>query len=329
MTQTAQNGTGQKTLVDALFASGKITAADVEKVKIDAVQTGKSQEAILLAMGLSPLEIIKAKSAYYNIEYVNLSNIPISPEALSLISRDVAKRLSVFPISIDKAARVLRLAMANPLDVNTIEFVEKKTGFKVVPLWADGNEIGEFISVKYSTSINKEVTEAVAEVDEEVAGKLRDTITNTGFIKDEKIAEIVSHILEFAIRGRASDIHIEPQENVTRVRYRIDGILWEKLTIPRALHEALVSRIKILSGMKIDEKRVPQDGRFAFNALNEEIDLRVSSLPTTWGEKIVMRLLKKTGGIPDVVELGLRGSALKTLNDAVLRPHYFSLWTNW
>ena len=321
MTQTAQNGTGQKTLVDALFASGKITAADVEKVKIDAVQTGKSQEAILLAMGLSPLEIIKAKSAYYNIEYVNLSNIPISPEALSLISRDVAKRLSVFPISIDKAARVLRLAMANPLDVNTIEFVEKKTGFKVVPLWADGNEIGEFISVKYSTSINKEVTEAVAEVDEEVAGKLRDTITNTGFIKDEKIAEIVSHILEFAIRGRASDIHIEPQENVTRVRYRIDGILWEKLTIPRALHEALVSRIKILSGMKIDEKRVPQDGRFAFNALNEEIDLRVSSLPTTWGEKIVMRLLKKTGGIPDVVELGLRGSALKTLNDAVLRPH--------
>jgi type II secretory ATPase GspE/PulE/Tfp pilus assembly ATPase PilB-like protein len=142
-----------------------------------------------------------------------------------------------------------------------------------------------------------------------------------GFIRGEKIGEIISKVLDFAIRARASDIHIEPQEKTTRIRYRIDGILQEKLTIPRQLQESLISKIKILSGMKITEKRIPQDGRFNFRSDNEEVDLRVSTLPTTWGEKVVMRLLKKTGGIPDLPELGLRGRALKNLEDAILRPH--------
>jgi type II secretory ATPase GspE/PulE/Tfp pilus assembly ATPase PilB-like protein len=110
-------------------------------------------------------------------------------------------------------------------------------------------------------------------------------------------------------------------EKSTRVRYRIDGILQEKLTTPRELHDALVSRIKILSGMKIDERRIPQDGRFNFKNTDQEVDLRVSTLPTTWGEKIVIRLLKKSGGIPDLPELGLRGRALKNLGDSILRPH--------
>jgi type II secretory ATPase GspE/PulE/Tfp pilus assembly ATPase PilB-like protein len=131
----------------------------------------------------------------------------------------------------------------------------------------------------------------------------------------------VTHILDFAVRARASDIHIEPMEQSTRVRYRIDGILQEKLTTPKELHDALVSRIKILSGMKIDERRIPQDGRFNFKNTEQEVDLRVSTLPTTWGEKIVIRLLKKSGGIPELPELGLRGTALRHLEEAILRPH--------
>ena len=123
------------------------------------------------------------------------------------------------------------------------------------------------------------------------------------------------------MKSRASDIHIEPEEKGTRVRYRIDGILQEKFTMPRNFHDSLISRIKILSGMKIDEKRVPQDGRFNFKAGTDEVDLRVSSLPTVFGEKIVMRLLKKSGGVPKLSDLGLRGRALKNLEDAVLRPH--------
>jgi len=321
---TAQsvNGTTPKSIVDIFLTLGKITAEDAQKIKTIEIQTGKSQEDIILDLKLAnTLEMAKVKAQFYKIEFLSLPEIPISPEALTLVSRDVAKRLLVFPVSIDKTAHTLRLAMANPLDINTIEFVEKKTKYKVIPLWSDINEINEFVSTKYSASINEEVASAMAEVGETIPGNFQETLATSGFIKDEKIAEIVSHILEFAIRGRASDIHIEPQEGLTRVRYRIDGILWEKLTIPKNLHDALISRIKILAGMKIDERRIPQDGRFAFSAMNEDIDLRVSSLPTTWGEKIVMRLLKKSGGIPDVMDLGLRGSALKALNDAILRPH--------
>jgi type II secretory ATPase GspE/PulE/Tfp pilus assembly ATPase PilB-like protein len=116
-------------------------------------------------------------------------------------------------------------------------------------------------------------------------------------------------------------VHIEPTEDKTRVRYRIDGILHEKLVVPREIHDALVSRIKILSDLKIDEKRIPQDGRFNFRTESEEVDLRVSSLPTVHGEKIVMRLLKKTGNVPTLPDLGLRGRALKNLEESVLRPH--------
>src|SRR4029078_12489513 len=151
------------------------------------------------------------------------------------------------------------------------------------------------VATSYTTSLAKDVSEALREVSSGDRVKTLDS-TKIGVIREDKVAEIVTSILGFAMKARASDVHIEPQERSTRVRYRIDGILQEKLTIPRELHDALISRIKILSGMKIDEKRVPQDGRFNFRSEAEEIDLRVSSLPTTSGEKIVMRLLKKTGG---------------------------------
>ncbi len=113
-------------------------------------------------------------------------------------------------------------------------------------------------------------------------------------IRQAPITKIVETVVTFAIKARASDIHIEPLEDRTRVRYRIDGILQEKLILPKSVHEAVISRIKILSGLKIDEKRLPQDGRFNFVALEQEVDLRISTLPTVNGEKVVMRLLKKT-----------------------------------
>jgi type IV pilus assembly protein PilB len=227
----------------------------------------------------------------------------------------------VFPVAIDKNKKELDLAMADPLDLAAIDFVEQKTGTRVKPKAAEPSTISEYISTRYASSLSEEVTEALKEVGEEDKKASQLEVSRTGFVREEKIAEIVSHILEFAVKSRASDVHIEPQEGQTRVRYRIDGILQEKLTIPRGLHDALVSRIKILAGLKIDEKRIPQDGRFNFKASTEEVDLRVSTLPTTWGEKVVMRILKKQGGIPELPELGLRGRALKNLQDSILRPH--------
>lgn len=150
---------------------------------------------------------------------------------------------------------------------------------------------------------------------------------STTNVSESPITKIMDTILQFASQSRASDIHIEPQNNQTRVRYRIDGVLLEKLVLPVAIHESLVSRLKIMSGLKLDERRLPQDGRFTFKANDAEIDVRVSTLPIVFGEKIVMRLLRKTGGLPTLPELGLQNINLKLIQTAIEHPYGIILVT--
>lgn len=317
-----------KTLADILLGQGSITAEQARQIKFTEIQTGKTQEEIILEQGVVFEEaLVRAKSTLYNIPYLNIETAPTSPEALSVLPQQVAQRFRVFPVSIDKNNKILNLVMSDPLDLTAIGFVEQKTGYHVKPFAGEPEKIDRMVATSYSSSLAKEVTEALKEVAPEKRRVQVVDTGRTGVIREEKVSEIVRHILGFSVKSRASDIHIEPQERSTRVRYRIDGILQEKLTTPKELHDGLVSRIKILSGMKIDEKRIPQDGRFNFSTDEEEVDLRVSTLPTTWGEKVVIRLLKKTGGIPELPELGLRGLALKHLEDAITRPHGIILIT--
>ncbi|MBI2442871.1 MAG: type II/IV secretion system protein, partial [Candidatus Levybacteria bacterium] len=180
--------------------------------------------------------------------------------------------------------------------------------------------IKELINISYAQGLSPEVSEALKEY--EPSQPTQKTIEDLGsVIKEAPIAKIVSTILEFAANSRASDVHIEPLEDRVRVRYRIDGILYDKLSLPKSVKDALLTRIKILSDMKIDEHRIPQDGRFNFKSGDNEVDLRVSTIPTANGEKIVIRLLWKSGGIPSLQELGLTGTALKNLETSILRPH--------
>ncbi|MBI3396842.1 type II/IV secretion system protein [Candidatus Woesebacteria bacterium] len=309
-------------IADILQAQGVLSAQMAQQVKLAEVQSGVTQEEILKKQNLvTESQLTKAKAALYNIPYVDITTAPINPEAQAVLPQEIAERFKVYPVSVDSSTKTLVLAMADPLDLNAIEFIEQKTGFRLRPSATDPSKIEEAVSTRYSSSLSKEVTEAVKDVAPDKDRVTNVNLTSGSFLREEKVAEIVSKILEFAMKSRASDVHIEPEEKATRVRYRIDGILQEKITIPKEIHDALVSRIKILSGMKIDEKRIPQDGRFNFKADNNEVDLRVSALPTTWGEKIVLRLLKKSGGVPTLNELGLRGRGLKNLEDAILRPH--------
>jgi len=310
------------TLADVLVALGALDASRAEQIKLAEIQSGSTQEDIIRKGAIVPEEkLVQAKAQLYNIQYVDLSTTPVVPDALAVLPSEVADRFKVFPVGIDRKDKSMVLAMADPLDLSAIEFIEQKTGFHVKPSAALPSQIEDFIQTRYSTSLTQEVTAALKDVEPEKQEISSLETARGGFIREGKIAQVVSEILDFAIKSRASDVHIEPQEKFTRVRYRIDGILQEKLTIPKELHDSLISRIKILSGMKIDEKRIPQDGRFNFKGSDEEVDLRISSLPTSWGEKIVMRLLKKSGGVPDLPELGLRGRGLKNLQDAILRPH--------
>ena len=310
-------------LADILAKQGFLNTAQAEKIKLENINTGKAIEEIISEDKLVSEEALtQAKAEFYNLPYVNLQETPSSPEALALLPKSVAQANKLIPFTYDKIRNELAVALENPLDLEVIEFVERKSGARIKPFMASAtqvkNAVGERYGVGLTTEVSAALKEAVPDV-QPVKSRVIDIKKLGEVIREAPIAKIVSTVLEFAIKSRASDVHIEPEEGKTRVRYRIDGILHEKLILPKTVHEALISRIKILSGMKIDEKRMPQDGRFNFRCDGEEVDLRVSCLPGVYGEKIVMRLLKKTGGVPDLPELGLRGRALKNVEEAITK----------
>jgi len=310
----------EKTISSILKEKGIISEKQAEEVYLLSLQTGESEESLLLKKKLAPKgEILKAKAEMFNIPFVDLEKVGFSPVSISYVPRGVAEKYQLIPFDLDEKERELSVAMANPVDLETIEFLEKKTEMRIVPYMAKPDQIKQMINERYQQELTTQVKEALKETTK-TKKKLPDLDHLEEIIREAPVAKVVSTILSFAIRSRASDVHIEPGEEETRVRYRIDGILHEKLILPKRIHDAVVSRIKILSDLKIDEKRVPQDGRFSFTADGEEVDLRVSTAPTVFGEKVVMRLLKKQLKVPTLAELGLRGKALKDVEEVIARP---------
>jgi type IV pilus assembly protein PilB len=310
-----------KNLKDVLLEKGLITEEKYKLIKLRQLKTGESEEEVIKALRLvSEIDFVKSKALFLRVPFVNLEKIGFSPEALTLVPESVAQKYKIVPYNLDTKNKILSVTMVNPLDLDTIEFLEKKTNLKISVAISLEKQIISYLKEKYirEKKITSEVTKALDErKDDEKAIKLVDEKVKV----EAPVAKIVTTILEYAIKSRASDVHIEPQEDAVRIRYRIDGILQEKYLLPRNVHEAVVSRIKILSDLKIDEKRVPQDGRFFFSADGNDVDLRISTLPTTYGEKVVMRLLKKSQKVPTLQELGLRGLALKHLMSSIQRPH--------
>lgn len=308
---------------DVLAAKGLLTPEQLTFIRDETKRKQESSEKVLVKMGwVTPDALAAAKAEVIGVPYIDLAQKPISPEVLAFLPQDVAKRFVVIPIA--KEADTLSIAMVDPLDLQVLEFVEKKSGLAVRPYIATAEAINRAIAEQYTQSLSSEVGEALKEAAPGIStvGDFTPATTAvTGVLGEAPVARIVSTLLEYGIKIRASDIHIEPLENETRIRYRIDGILHEKLILPRRIHDAIVSRIKILGNMKIDEKRLPQDARFNFKVGAEEIDLRLSTMPTAFGEKVVMRLLKKSGGVPTLQELGLRGMALRHLEENIARPH--------
>lgn len=312
----------QRSIEDILFEKKLISSDQLSLVKLEHINTGKAIEEILRDHAfVSEEEILRSKAEVLGIPFIDISGKSILPDILNFIPESVAKRYRLIPFEWDKKTNLLSVAMEDPLDLQILEFIEKKSGCVIRPYLALPESILATIEEQYGQSLSEEVTEALKETPADIGEKEPIEEQMGKIIRQAPVAKIVATLLEYAIKARASDIHIEPQEDKTRVRYRIDGILHEKLVLPRKVHEAVISRVKILSDLKIDERRIPQDGRFNFKIGDQEVDLRVSTLPTAHGEKVVMRLLKKSGGVPTLPDLGLRGTALKNLETAMLRPH--------
>ena len=314
-------------IIDSLVAAAKLTKEQAERVRTEALNSGTSFEEILQAKHLvSAEDYARARAESLGIPFMTIAGRAITPDVVNFIPEPVARRYTLVPFQLDPSANgTLSVVMLDPLDFQVVEFLEKKSGRPIKAYMGLSDDIKSAINELYTQNLGADVSAALEEAAPTIktyeAGHLGEVI------REAPIAQIVSAILEQAMRIRASDVHIEPQSGETRVRYRVDGILQERLMLPRRLQDAVVSRIKILADLKIDEKRVPQDGRFNFKMGESEVDLRVSTLPTVHGEKVVMRLLKKSGGIPTLPDLGLRGLALKNLQSAILRPHGIILVT--
>jgi len=314
-----------KQLLQVLLDQKTITKEQADKIEVDSLQKNVAIDEYLYDLTqINKEDILKAIATLYKVAYVNITEVAIDQQALGYISEMICKKNNILPYKVDVQSDSVYVATGNPFDLTLFDFLEKKINKKIIPVLANAADIAKILNFSYSQNLNPEVKEALKDIDFQgnFSGDEKETI-----IKIAPIAKIVNTILEFAVKSRASDIHIEPEENRTRVRYRIDGILNEKLSLPKGIHDSLVSRIKILAEMKIDERRIPQDGRFNFKLGNEEVDLRISTLPTVHGEKVVMRLLKKTGGLPSLLELGLRGNQFRDLENAYSRPYGIILVT--
>lgn len=320
----------QKGIEDVLFENGKLSKDQLSMVKMEAINSGKTVDEIILSRNLATEEdIAKAKGQQLGFEFFDPTTKPIPADVLSKIPEPVARRFVLIPFQFEPDTNILYVAMSDPMDLQVVEFVERKSASRVKPFISTPDLINKAISEQYSQSLTTQVSAALEEVSGTIEAK--EELTDLGkveeVIKEAPVAKIVSTLLEYAIKSRASDVHIEPQEDRTRVRYRIDGILQERVVLPRKVHEALISRIKILSNLKIDEKRIPQDGRFTFKLKDNVVDLRIASLPTVNGEKIVMRLLPKASQAPTLSELGMRGFSLKVFEENIIKPNGIILIT--
>ncbi len=313
----------QLAIVNVLSSQGVLTPEQVSAIRLESINSGLATEKIILDNNFAtPKQIAQAKAKILGIPFVSseeLGSSGIATEVLNMIPEQVARRYSLIPFKV--GADGISVAMSDPLDIQVIQFIEKKTGKKIQRYMALADDIARAISDQYSQNLTSEVVSALKEVSTQNEEKDQSDLDKAEIIREAPVANIVTQLLEYAVKTKASDIHIEPEENQTRVRYRIDGILHEKIILPKKVHEAVISRVKIMSNLKIDERRLPQDGRFTYSDHNQDIDLRISTLPTIFGEKIVMRLLAKSNKPPTLLELGLRASALKNLEVQLLRTH--------
>jgi len=261
-----------------------------------------------------------------DIPYIDLSKTTVPKKILNLLPEHVARHYQVVPIE-EKDGKLV-VAMIDPEDREAIEFAKKKSGMDLdirICTQADLNHVLDQYSV-VSGELKKIVESA--EEEEEIQPQKKPSKTETAEITETApAAKIVQSLIKRAVREKASDIHIEPQEEEVIVRFRVDGVLKEVITLPKEIQAGVVSRIKILSDMKIDETRLPQDGRFQTIVDGAEVDFRISTLPTVNGEKVVARILDKSAGILTLEQLGLRGNAFATLNDNTNKAHGMILVT--
>lgn len=311
-----------KTIKQFLLEHKKTTEAEVAKlVQAASHQKKPLQDIVVKRDVVSDEELAEWYSEATGIPFVQLDPKKINIEKLKLIPEHIAQRYNA--VIFDEQDGVKKLAMEDPDDVQAVDFIQKQLGSKPALYLATHQNIVSIIDL-YRGEMSSELTKVMAE-DTEAESEVE--VNEEDVAEDSPIAQTVTLLIEYAVKSGASDIHIEPREDFVQIRYRVDGVLRQADKLPKKVQSALVSRIKVLSNMKIDERRIPQDGRFKISQAGKVFALRVSTLPIADGEKVVIRLLDESNKALNLEELGFWGEALKTIQVAMVEPHGMILVT--
>jgi len=317
-------------LGELLLKNNLITSQQLEKALDDQKASGGRLGDSLVKLGLvQEGELVGFLSKQYGMPSINLSEIKISPDVIKIIPNDVAIKYQVIPVSLRNSTLIV--AMVDPSNIFAIDDIKFLTGHRIEPMIASESSMALSLDTYYGTTkgltnilqgIEAEELQVTGEEDSVDMGNLQQAS------EDAPVIKLVNAILTDAVKKRASDIHVEPYEKFLRIRFRVDGILYEIMRPPLKMKNAVVSRLKIMARLDIAERRLPQDGRIKLKmAKGEEMDLRVSILPTLFGEKVVLRLLDKSNLQLDMTKLGFEEGQLKDFKEAIYKPYGMVLVT--
>lgn len=305
----------QDRLKQVLIEEGLVDSSVLEACETEAMNTNRQLTAVLIDKEILDEEMLVHGIAYVSgVPYVNLTSAVISQDILGLLRQDIAERFMAVPLA--EVQSRLAVAMIDAGNVQSVDYLASQIQRPVKVFMASQASINHVLE-QYKTDLSAVDQAASASQAESIKDEAANVKT---IVQDSPISRALSTILEYAVKTRASDIHVEPLEEYLLIRFRIDGVLREVMRLPKTIEPALVSRVKILSELKIDEHRIPQDGQFAVNVAQKEVDLRIAISPVIWGEQIVIRLLDKTGNTFNLEDMGYTGRALRAIRSGIQRP---------
>lgn len=305
----------QDKLIKLLINEGLIEKSVIDDALKRATENNKPLFSLLSDEGLLDNELLVHGVAQVSgVPYVNLSNSVINQDILSLLPSDVAERFMAVPLA--EVQNRLAVAMIDANNVQAVDYLSNRIQRPIKVFMASEESVRHVLD-QYKTDLSSVNVAAQASQEESSS----DSSNIKTIVQDSPISRALSTILEYAVKSHASDVHIEPLEKALKIRCRVDGVLREIMQLPKSIEPALVSRIKILSNLKIDEHRIPQDGQFAVNVAGKEVDLRIAISPVVWGEQVVIRLLDKSGSSFNLEDMGYAGRALRTIRKGIKRPN--------
>ncbi len=317
----------QKLVEDDLVARGLLSAADLDEIKHKAQEIGKPLFGMLVEQKkISDEDLTKSIAKATKVPYVNLQGAHVEPAVLRLLSKDIAERYMAVPLGMMQNRLVV--AMLDADNVQAVDFLSSKIGQPLKVYLASEAGIRSVLA-QYEADLQKDVAGVLDQHQQEDLSAATDPASPAkpnekniqNIVQDSPISKALTAILDYAANNGASDIHIEPTETMLRIRCRIDGVMREIMKLPKSTEAPLVSRIKILSSLKIDEHRIPQDGQFTMRVGQHAIDLRIAISPVVWGEQVVIRLLDKTGTSLRLEDMGYAGRSLRLIREGIRRPN--------